>query len=209
MKSRDYRNSELFLRNNFEKDGEWGFPLIKRQNIDLSAIELIACSDISKADTLNLYKGIHHFTDDYRFESLYNHPDRCIEKYKKYRFVLTPDYSLYADMDLWRQIESIGKNRWVGAYWQKHGITVIPTLSWGNPSSYKFCFDGIERNSIVAVGMIGCRQSKIPFMKGYNQMLKVIDPSAIICFGKPFDEMKGNIIKVDYILSRKVKRNGR
>ncbi len=87
MKSRDYRNSELFLRNNFEKDGEWGFPLIKRQNIDLSAIELIACSDISKADTLNLHKGIHHFTDDYRFESLYNHPDRCIEKYKKYRFV--------------------------------------------------------------------------------------------------------------------------
>lgn len=209
MNSINYRNSELFLRNKFEKDGEWGFPIIKRQKLDLSDIELIACSDTSKADTLNLYKGIHHFTDDYRFESLYNHPDRCIEKYKKYRFVLTPDYSLYAEMDLWRQIESIGKNRWVGANWQKHGMTVIPTLSWGKPSSYKFCFDGIERNSIVAVGMIGCKQGKIPFMKGYKQMLNAIEPSAIICFGKPFEEMTGNIITVDYISSRKVARNGR
>lgn len=209
MNSIDFRNSELFLRNKFEKDGEWGFPIIKKQPLDLSEINLIACSDISKSDTLNLHKGIHHFTDDYRFESLYNYPNRCIEKYKKYRFVLTPDYSLYAEMDLWRQITSIGKTRWVGANWQQHGLTVIPTLSWGNPSSYKFCFDGIERTSIVAVGMIGCKQSKISFMKGYNHMLNVIKPSAVICFGKPFTEMKGNIITIDYISSRKVARNGR
>ena len=33
-----------------------------------------------------------------------------------------------------------------------------------------------------------------------------MDPEAIICFGKPFAEMKGNIIVVDYNASRKVVR---
>ena len=41
---------------------------------------------------------------------------------------------------------------------------------------------------------------------GYNEMLSQIEPSAIICFGKPFDEMTGNIIVVDYISSRSKKR---
>lgn len=116
MESKIFRNSELFLRNEFEKDGVWGFPLIKRQVFDYDKVELISCSDTSNHDIRNLDKGIHHFVDDYRFEMLYRHPDNCIEKYKKYKFVLTPDYSLYAEMDLWRQIESIGKTRWVGAY---------------------------------------------------------------------------------------------
>lgn len=145
MSSKEFRNSPMFLRNEFEKDGAWEFPLIKKQNIDLSAVELIACSDISNHDTKNLHKGIHHFVDDYRFEGLYTHPERSIGKYKKYRFALTPDYSLYSEMDLWRQIESVGKSRWVGANWQKNGISVIPTLSWAQPSSYKFCFDGVEK----------------------------------------------------------------
>lgn len=54
--------------------------------------------------------------------------------------------------------------------------------------------------------MIGCKQSKIQFMRGYNAMLDRIQPSTIICFGTPFEEMQGNIIAVDYMESRKVVR---
>ena len=71
MTTKEFRNSELFLRNEFEKDGQWGFPIIKRQTINLDNLELIACSDISNHDEYNLHKGIHHFVDDYRFESEY------------------------------------------------------------------------------------------------------------------------------------------
>lgn len=72
--------------------------------------------------------------------------------------------------------------------------------------SYGFCFDGVERNSVVAVGMIGCKRSKAAFMCGYNAMLERIVPSAVICFGSPFKEMDGNIIVVDYLSSRKAVR---
>ena len=75
-----------------------------------------------------------------------------------------------------------------------------------NRNNYDFCFDGIEKNSVVAVGMIGCKRNKPAFMRGYDAMLERLSPSAIICFGSPFTEMRGNIIPVDYLASRKVVR---
>jgi hypothetical protein len=109
-------------------------------------------------------------------------------------------------MDMWRQLESVAKNRWCGAYWQSKGLTVIPTISWSTPRSYEFCFDGVEKNATVAIGMIGCKGNKRNFMQGYNAMLDKLDPATIICFGTPFREMSGNIIFVDYRSSRKVVR---
>lgn len=54
--------------------------------------------------------------------------------------------------------------------------------------------------------MIGCKHTKLQFMRGYNTMLEKINPSQIICFGTPFSEMDGNIFVVDYYQSRKVVR---
>ena len=93
--------------------------------------------------------------------------------------------------------------------WAHIGKKTAPTISWGQPSTFRFCFDAIEKNSIVAIGMIGCKHDKISFMKGYQAMLNIVEPEAIICFGKPFSEMKGNIIVVDYASSRKAVRHGR
>lgn len=210
MTSKSFRAQSLFLRNEFETCGEWGLPKIKKQELNLDVpIDLISYSDTSGHDDSNLHKGVHFFIDDYRFEPIYRNPERSLKKLSRYRFLLTPDNSLYSEMPLWRQLESVGMSRWVGAYWQSKGLLVIPTISWAQPSSYRFCFDGIEKKSIIAIGMIGCKHERIPFMKGYNAMLEIIEPSLIICFGKAFPEMEGSIIQVDYMSSRKVVRNGR
>ena len=204
--TRELRNDPLFLRNEFEKGGRFNFPIIKKQDINIDDLELISFSDTSNHDTKNPHKAVHFFIDDWRFESVYSHPEKSMEKLSKYRFLLTPDYSLYSEMPVWRQIESVGKSRWVGANWQSKGLNVIPTVSWSTPVSYDFCCESIENGCIVAVGMIGCKQERIAFMKGYENMLKKIEPQAIICFGKPYPEMKGNIYEVDYINSRRVVR---
>ena len=65
--------------------------------------------------------------------------ERTFKKYAQYNFLLSPDFSTYTDMNLWRQLESVAKNRWVGAYWQDNGLTVIPTISWSTPRSFDFC----------------------------------------------------------------------
>lgn len=205
--SRAMRENPLFLRNQYEKCGYYGFPLVKKQELNLTEISLIAFSDTRSNDSLkNRHCGVHFFLDDYRFDGIYRNPSRYLDRFSQYSFVLTPDYSTYADMDPWRQIESIAHSRWCGAYWQEHGLTVIPTITWSTPSSYRFCFDGIERGSIVAVGMIGCKRMKTNFLRGYNVMLERIQPNVIICFGDPFPEMQGNIVRVAYRASRKVAR---
>ena len=106
-------------------------------------------------------------------------------------------------MNLWRQLENVAKNRWVGAYWQSKGLSVIPTISWGLAQSFDFCFDGVENNGIVAIGMIGCKKDRLRFMRGYNALLERVNPKQIICFGTPFPEMRGNIRPIDYSNSRK------
>lgn len=200
-------NSLLFLRNSFEGSGKWNIPLVRKQQVDARVISLIACSDTrSKENDINRKNGVHFFVDDYRFEGIYRQPERSLARYSQYAFLLTPDFSLYADMDLWRQIESVAKNRWVGAYWQSKGLTVVPTISWSGARSYEFCFDGVEQNAIVAVSTLGCRRSKLSFLRGYEAMLNKLNPQTIICFGKPFEEMQGDIVPVDYRASRKVVR---
>ena len=44
-------------------------------------------------------------------------------------------------------------------------------------------------------------------MLGYNEMLSRIKPSKIICYGKPFDEMKGDIIEVDYAKTNNLQKS--
>ena len=50
-----------------------------------------------------------------------------------------------------KQVDSALKNRWCGAFWQKQKMTVIPAISWSSNSSLEFCFDAIEKGSVVAV----------------------------------------------------------
>ena len=179
----------------------------KKQALPTDNIMLVACSDTRANDSeVNKKKGVHFFVDDYRFSGIYDNPGRSLERYSQYAFLLTPDFSTYADMDLWRQLESVAKNRWVGAYWQSKGRIVIPTISWSDARSYEFCFDGIEQGGAVAISMIGCKHTKTAFLRGYSAMLERIKPSKIICFGTPFPEMQGNLIIVDYRESRKVVR---
>lgn len=207
MTSESMRENPLFMRNAFEMTGKYGFPILHKEVLKETNIQLVACSDTRAHDCKeNLHKGVHFFVDDYRFQGIYKNPKKSLLRYAQYDFLLSPDFSLYADMPLWKQIENVAKNRWVGAFWQAEGLKVIPTVSWSTASSFEFCFDGIEPGSSVAVGMIGCKKNHLGFMRGYVAMLEKLEPSQIIVFGDPFPEMEGNVIVVDYSASRRVVR---
>ena len=207
MTGKTMRDNPLFMRNSFATTGKWGIPLVKKQELTTENIMLVACSETRANDNeANKKKGVHFFVDDYRFSGIYDNPERTLERYSQYAFLLTPDFSTYSDMDLWRQLESVAKNRWVGAYWQSKGRIVIPTVSWSTPRSFEFCFDGVEQHATVAVSTLGCKKAKIDFMRGYEVMLEKLQPETIICFGDPFSEMQGNLLVVDYRESRKVVR---
>lgn len=181
-----------FLYHNMSA-GKYEFPIIKKQNIDVNKIKFLSFVDAKKDDNENKDKTIHFFTYDWKFEKVYQNADEELEKLKQYYAVLSPDFSIFTNMPLALQIESIFKNRWCGAYWQSKGLKVIPTVSWGDERSFHFCFDGIEEGSIVAVSTYYRENCEEEFMLGYNEMLKRIKPSMVLCYDEPFKEMQGNI----------------
>ena len=211
MKSKEIRSEQTFLRNEFDACGSWNIPIVRKNKLDLDTVDLICFADIKANDTNeNTKKGVHFFIDDYRMDNVYANYEKVLPRLRQYRFILTPDYSLYKDLPRAIQVYNVFRNRWCGAYWQKQGLTVIPTISWSDAPSYDFCFSGVEKGSIVAIGMIGCKRGcKTAFMRGYNAMLERIEPQAVICLGTPFQEMTGNIISIDYMTTRRVDRNGR
>ena len=195
MTSEEFRTNPMFLRNQFIGDGVFEIPKIEKEEIPLENIKLIGYDKISEKATDSI---VHFFLDDYKFEAIWNDPEPRIEKLKKYRAVLSPNYSIYTEMPLSLKVYNTFKSRWCGAYLQSKGINVIPTVAWGEPNTFWFCFDGIEKGCIVAVSTLGVRKEKALFMQGYNELLRKIKPKAIICYGTPFEEMQGNIIAIDY-----------
>lgn len=147
---------------------------------------------------------VHFFLYDYRFERVWKNPDSDIERLSRYKAALSPDFSMYLEMAPVIQLYNVFRNRWCGAYWASKGIRVIPTVNWGNESTFDFCFEGIEKGSVAAVSTYMASEhdnhqdQKEWFMAGYNEMLRRIEPERIICYHTPFPEMDGNIVYVDY-----------
>lgn len=195
MTSLEYRNNPMFLRNQFEGIGTFEMPKIKKEKINLENIEFIGYDKINSGTSNQI---VHFFLDDYKFQVLWNNPLPRIEKLKQFKAVLAPNFSVYTEMPMAIKVYNTFRSRWCGAFLQANGVKVIPTLAWGGPETFWFCFDGIEQNAVVAVSTIGVRTEKDLFLQGYNEMLRRLKPSKVICYGKPFDEMKGNIIEVDY-----------
>lgn len=195
MKSVEFRNNPMFLRNQFARDGTFEMPIIKKTKLDLDNIAFVGYDKLNEKET---DKIVHFFLDDYKFEILWKDPEPRIAKLKEYHAVLSPQFSLYTEMPLAVQIHQVFKSRWCGAYFQSKGLKVIPSLVWGEPDTFWFSFDGIDEGSVVAVSTIGMRTEKDLFMAGYKEMLRRIKPKAIICYGEPFEEMDGKIIVIDY-----------
>ena len=205
-----YRTSQTMLRNQFEGEGTFQIPIIPKaafHDDDFVDLLLMGFDRARPDDAKNRDRMVHFFLYDYKFERVWKDSEKDLERLKNYRAVLSPDFSMYQEMNPAMQLYNTFRNRWCGAYWADKGLRVIPTVSWGNENTFEFCFLGIPKGSTVAVStyMVSehdnrCDQKEF-FMKGYREMLRRIEPERIICYNTPFPEMEGNIIFVDYELS--------
>lgn len=144
-------------------------------------------------------KNVHCFVDDYQFIRYWNSPNTYISKLRQFRSICAPDFSTYTDMPVAMQIYNHYRKHWLAAYWQLHGITVYPTISWSTPESYAWCFDGEPVGGIVAVSSVGCMadsESKRLFLRGYEEMWKRLSPSWVIFYGKVPIECDFNVINM-------------
>ncbi|MBR6123493.1 DUF4417 domain-containing protein [Candidatus Saccharibacteria bacterium] len=151
--------------------------------------EKIIPFSLCKKETETENKSVHFYELDEKFVSCLESKaklDRKIDTLKKYQSVILPDFSVYRDMPLAMQIFQIFKSRAIGNYLNRKGIKIIPNVRWGDERTYEFAFDGIDKWSVVAVGVQGAyrdKNSRFYFEKGFLKMLDVLAPETVICYG--------------------------
>ena len=190
---RNYENAQRML---FDGVGQYGTPEIEATQFDNA--EFIGFNYARSAKNPE-DKAVHFFLDDYQFNRVWTDPDRYIPMLQRFKYVLTPDFSLYTDFPKALQIYNHYRKHWLGAYWQLHCINVIPTIGWSDLDSFEWCFDGEPTQGVVAVSSVGTqvkKEAREKFVEGYMEMVKRLQPTQIIFYGNVPDECKGNIVHI-------------
>lgn len=168
----------------FYSDNSWGIPALHPVQVRPERL-------VSWAERLKPQKpgdALHMYADDYRIEPIWNRPYQILPLVQRFGVSLTPDYSLFLDAPKATQIYNTYRNRWVGAFWQHHGITVVPTLCWGEPSTWDFCFAGIQPGGVVSCSTVTARRTDHLmeiFQVGFLAMLERVRPSGVLLYGDP------------------------
>ena len=96
------------------------------------------------------------------------------------------------------------------------GYPVINNVRWETEETFSYCFDGIPRNSIVAIGTVASGLRKLQrreiFSKGLFKMVEVLSPRAIIVYGSDryffFDELRDKIQIIRFKSDREISFEG-
>lgn len=144
--------------------------------------------------TTDYNQWVVFYEHDDQFVRLWNKPRKYLDILKKFKGVITPDFSLYRNMPLVMQKWSTYQGKAIGVWLQNEGIEVIPNVRFADERTYSFCFDGVEKNSTVAIGTHGCIKKLIDrayFEKGLAEMVKQLTPHTIIVYGAAPDYIFG------------------
>ena len=175
----------------FNGDGYFECPPILPIDMDITDAKLIGFNYVH-VEKEPRDKIIHFYLDDYQFDRVWNSPENYLDVLRKYKAVLSPDFSMYEDFPRAVSLFNHYRKQWCGAYWQEHGINVIPTVGWTREDSYEYCFEGLPRNALVCISTLGMffdKEHRAKFMKGYEVALDVLKPKKILFYGKLFPEI--------------------
>lgn len=192
-KQRNYENIQKYR---FKGTGIYEIPQIHPQEYD--NCEWIGFNYAGRIKDRES-KGIHFFLDDYQFIRLWNNIDAYLEMLRQYKYIMSPDFSLYTDFPKSLQIYNHYRKHWLAAYMQMHGIHIIPTICWSTADSFDWCFDGEPVHGTVAVSSIGTQMNQKKaelFINGYNEMLRRLQPEKILFYGNVPKECMGNIVRI-------------
>lgn len=183
------RTAETYNLYDFDETDCSGFyqmPVIEKT--DHTPTRLIGFNYVLNSDDFEA--GVHFYLDDYQFERIWNNPHKYIDRLAEFDCVLTPDFSLYMNMPMAMKVWNTYRNRLIGQILQRYDITVIPCVSWAEPETFSFCFDGIEPGGTISVSTIGVKRDEDAYSiwkAGMDETLKRLKPKCIVIYGGKID----------------------
>ena len=124
--------------------------------------------------------------------------------------IVTPDFSTNRDFPFFLRGWNTYRMRAFGYWYGKFGHQVINNVRWNTKESWKWCFLGISKNSIVCVGTVASNLKNVAhrpyFENGIREMIRVLKPKKILVYGSArysiFDEIREMGIEVIPYMSR-------
>ena len=159
---------------------------------------------------------VHFYEDDTAFERLWNKPNTYLPILKKFKGIISPDFSVYRDMPLVMQYWNIYRSRAIAFWLQDNGLAVIPNIRFSDERTYKLSCAGIQKHGVISVGSHGCMKlftERAYFQNGLNYVIETLKPSTLVVYGAapqevfaPYQEMGIEILQFDseFMQSRKV-----
>ena len=150
---------------------------------------------------------VHFYMDDYKFDGergIWRRPQTALDRLRQYAGVITPDFSPYQDMPEPLKIYNVFRSRTFGYWLAAEGVSVINNVRWGTSETYRYCFDGLPRDSILAIGTVasGLRNlyDRRRFENGLAEMVDRLYPHTIIVYGSAnyecFNELRKSGINI-------------
>ena len=170
---------------------ELRFPKIVPIRADLDNLRPVSFQDAAKEKRPKECVA-HFFTDDYRFERIWNNCEKYIDILRNFKYICSPDFSCYSEMPYIMQLWQIYRNRAISHFLTAMGLDVIPTVVWSDSSSFDFCFQGLPQESTLAVSTNGCfsKNGKECYRNGFKEMCHRLYPYNILVIGQ---EIKVNV----------------
>ena len=210
----NYDVFHAFLVENADYDGYYELPVVRTS--DHLPDKVITFSKAMSKTWDDFDCWVVFYEHDRDFERLWNKPRQYLDKLKKFKGVISPDFSLYRNMPLVMQLWNTYRSRAIAVWLQDNGVEVIPNIRFGDERTFSFCFDGVEENKTVAVGTHGCikrKEDKIFFKIGLARMVQRLSPKTIIVYGsapdsifKPYKDMGINNIAFESEFSKSRKQ---
>lgn len=130
------------------------------------------------------------YMDDYKFDGprgIWHDSSHALKVLRHFSGVITPDFSTYQDFPEPIKLYNTYRMRAYGYWLGKNGISVINNVRWGTSESYRYCFDGIEKGSIISIGTVGGSPRKYldraRFEQGLAELVRVLSPKTIVVYG--------------------------
>ena len=145
--------------------------------------------------------------DDYKFDGTHGiwHDYKFVLKVlRHFAGAITPDFSTNQDFPEAIKIYATYRMRAYGYWLGREGIEVINNVRWGTEETFRYCFEGIPQNSIVAIGTVGGGPRKLidreRFETGLVKMVEVLKPHTILVYGSAngdcFDVLRAQRINI-------------
>lgn len=198
---------------NLRVDNKTKVPIIERYEVsDTLPERMIAFHEAISSKQTDFDLIVHFYEYDYHFMRLFRNPDKYVSRLLPYKYVLSPDMSQFVEMPYYSRYANNCHNKALAQYLQKKGVNIIANVSWSLPDSYDFCFAGVPIGTVVAVNSNGVNahaDSKYLWRKGYDEMLRRLQPTRIIRYGQKMpDECEDISIYYDNEYLRRM-RHGR